>query len=413
MNIKNRLKVMLFLQYFIWGCWLITLGGYLIKTLGFSGTEVGVIFSSKGLAAFFTPFLVGIIADKFITAKYLYMLCHLIGAISLFYAASITDPDLMFIVMFINMMVFMPSIALSNSISYITLAKENLDTVTEFPKIRVFGTVGFIVAMWSISLLKLELSMVQLYLAAIASLVLVAYSATLPYIPVIKKQSQSWVSALGLDAFVLFKKPTMAIFFLFAMLLGAVLQITNTFGGTFLRDFGLNPAYENSLVVQYSAILLSVSQMAEIGFILVIPFFLKRFGIKKVMIISMLAWTLRFGLFAFGDPSPFGFVLLVLSMIVYGCAFDFFNISGSIFIENEVSSTIRSSAQGLYMTMVNGIGAMVGAIVSGKIVDLFTYDKVKDWQSIWLIFASYSLVLAVVFCFSFHYRPNTKTALNQ
>ena len=407
MDIKCRLKVMLFLQYFIWGCWLITLGAYMNKTLGFSGTEVGLVFSSKGMAAIFAPLIIGIIADKFIPAKYLYMLCHLIGAISLFYAASVTDSQIMFLVMLVNMMVFMPTIALSNSISYITLAKEKLDTVAVFPKIRVFGTVGFIIAMWIISLMKFELSKVQLYMASAASLVLVIYSATLPVVPLAKKKSQSWITSLGLDAFVLFKKPTMAVFFLFAMLLGAVLQITNTFGGTFLRDFGSNPAYQDSLVVQYSAILLSVSQMAEIGFILVIPFFLQRFGIKKVMIISMLAWTLRFGLFAFGDPSPIGFGLLILSMIVYGCAFDFFNISGSIFIEKEVSPTIRSSAQGLYMTIVNGIGAMIGAIVSGKVVDIFTHDGIKDWHTIWLIFAGYSLALAVVFCFTFHYKSNS------
>lgn len=412
MNIKSRLKVMLFLQYFIWGCWLISLGTYLGKTLGFSGSEIGFVFSSKGMAAIFAPLLIGIIADKFIPAKYMYMLCHLVGSISLFYAASVTDPNIMFIVMLVNMMVFMPTIALSNSISYITLAKENLDTVTVFPKVRVFGTIGFIVAMWAIDLLKFKLSNVQLYVASIASLLLVIYAATLPVVPLVKKQSQSWITSLGLDALVLFKKPTLAVFFLFAMLLGAVLQITNMFGGSFLQDFDKIEAYKDNLVVQYSNILLSVSQMAEIGFILVIPYFLKRFGIKTVMIISMLAWTLRFGLFAFGDPSPFGFVLLLLSMIVYGCAFDFFNISGSIFIEKEVSPSIRSSAQGLYMTIVNGFGAMAGAIISGNVIDMFTVDKVKDWQSIWLIFAGYSLALAIIFYFTFSYKPNSKAALD-
>lgn len=196
----------------------------------------------------------------------------------------------------------------------------------------------------------------------------------------------------------------MAVFFLFAMLLGAVLQITNTFGSPFLHDFARNPEYADSFIVKYPSILLSVSQMSEVFFILTIPFFLKRFGIKTVMLMSMVAWMLRFGLFAFGDPSAVGFVLLMLSMIVYGCAFDFFNISGSVFVEQEVTPDIRASAQGLFMTMVNGVGAYVGSILSGMAVDYFSVDGVKDWQTIWLVFAAYALILAVVFFLCFNYR---------
>ena len=196
------------------------------------------------------------------------------------------------------------------------------------------------------------------------------------------------------------------------MLLGVVLQITNTFGNPFLHDFGLNPEFAGSLVVKYPSILLSVSQIAEVFFILAIPFFLKKYGIKKVILMSMIAWTLRFGLFAFGDPSPLGFTFLLLSMIVYGCAFDFFNVSGSIFIEQEVDSSIRASAQGLFMTMVNGLGAYVGAIGSGMIVDYFTVDGVKNWPAIWLIFAAYTLVLAVIFHFTFHYKHDVEKMKN-
>ncbi|OCG16995.1 nucleoside permease [Gilliamella sp. HK2] len=404
MNIKNRLKIMMFFQYFIWGSWLMTFGACLLNTLHFSGVEVSMIFSTKALAALITPFIVGIIADKFLQAKYLYMFCHAICAIALFYAASINNATLLFWAMLGNALAYMPTIALSNSISYHCLDKDNLDTVATFPKIRVFGTVGFIIAMWTVSLCKLELSSAQLYVACIASLILAIYSSTLPNIETQKKPKQSWSSYLGLDAFVLFKNPVMAVFFLFAMLLGAILQITNTFGGAFLHDFGKIQEFQNSLIVQYPAILLSVSQMAEVAFILTIPFFLKKFGIKKVIMISIIAWTLRFGLFAFGDPTPFGFVLLMLSMIVYGCAFDFFNISGSIFIEKEVNSNIRASAQGLFMTMVNGIGAYFGSILSGVVVDMCTHNGVKDWQTIWLIFASYALVLGIVFYYSFNYN---------
>ena len=405
MGIASRLKIMSFMQYFIWGSWLVTLGSYMINTLHFTGANVGMVYSSKGLAAIIMPGIMGIIADKWLRAERTYMICHLVCAGVLLYATTVTDPDTMFWVMLINAMAFMPTISLSNSVSYSCLAQAGKDPVSAFPPVRVFGTIGFIVAMWTVSLMGLELSSAQLYIASGASLLLAFYALTLPKIPVAeKKASASFTSKLGLDAFVLFKNPRMAIFFLLAMMLGAVLQITNVFGNPFLHDFARNPEFADSFVVKYPSILLSVSQMAEVGFILTIPFFLKRFGIKTVMLMSMLAWTLRFGFFAFGDPSPFGFVLLLLSMIVYGCAFDFFNISGSVFVEQEVESRIRASAQGLFMTMVNGVGAWVGSILSGMAVDYFSVDGVKDWQTIWLVFAAYALALAVIFALFFKYK---------
>lgn len=411
MNITTRLKMMSFMQYFIWGSWLVTLGAYMINTLHFTGSDVGMVYSSKGLAAIVMPSLVGIIADKWLRADRAYVICHLVCAVALCYAAQVNEPGLMFWVMLVNAMAFMPTIALSNTISYSCLEQAGLDTVSHFPRVRVYGTVGFIAAMWAISLMGAELSNVQLYIAAAASLLLALYSLTLPAIPVAKtKASPSLASKLGLNAFILFKQPRMAVFFLFAMLLGAVLQITNTFGSPFLHDFARNPAYADSFIVKYPSILLSVSQMSEVFFILTIPYFLGRFGIKAVMLMSMVAWMLRFGLFAFGDPSATGFVLLMLSMIVYGCAFDFFNISGSVFVEQEVSADIRASAQGLFMTTVNGIGAYFGSVLSGMAVDYFSVDGVKDWQTIWLVFAAYALALAVVFYFSFNYHHTCKNS---
>lgn len=411
MNITTRLKLMSFMQYFIWGSWLVTLGAYMINTLHFTGSDVGMVYSSKGLAAIVMPSLVGIIADKWLRADRAYVICHLVCAVALCYAAQVNEPGLMFWVMLVNAMAFMPTIALSNTISYSCLERAGLDTVSHFPRVRVYGTVGFIAAMWAISLMGAELSNVQLYIAAGASLLLALYSLTLPAIPVMKsKTSPSLASKLGLNAFILFKQPRMAVFFLFAMLLGAVLQITNTFGSPFLHDFARNPVYADSFIVKYPSILLSVSQMSEVFFILTIPYFLGRFGIKAVMLMSMVAWMLRFGLFAFGDPSATGFALLMLSMIVYGCAFDFFNISGSVFVEQEVSADIRASAQGLFMTTVNGIGAYFGSVLSGAAVDYFSVDGVKDWQTIWLVFAAYALALAVVFYFSFNYRHTSKNS---
>ena len=403
MNTKLQLKVILFLQFFIWGSWLITLGSYMMIKLKFTGIEVGAVYGTMGIASVFMPSLLGIVADRWIPANRLYVLCHLIGAVTLFIAASITSPFLMMSVMLIHCLAFMPTIAISNSISYSCLESQGLDVIEQFPAIRIFGTIGFIVAMWMVSFMQLELSNMQLYIAAGSSVLLSLYSLTLPLIEVAKNdgKEKSIISALGLDAFVLLKQPKMAIFFLFAVLLGGILQITNTFGNPFLHDFDKIPEYADSLVVKYPSVLLSISQISEVVFILFVPFFMKKLGIKYVMLISMLAWVARFGLFAYGDPSPFGFVLLLLSMIVYGCAFDFYNISGSMYVEKTVSPNIRNSAQGLFMTMTNGIGAYLGSMGSGLVVDYFKSEAGTDWHTVWLIFAGYSLVLAIIFVLIF------------
>lgn len=403
MNIKFKLKVIFFLQFFIWGSWLITLGSYMMETLHFSGTTVGSVYGTMGIASLFMPGILGVVADRWIPANRLFMLCHLFGAITLFIAASVTTPFMMVVIILIHCLAFMPTIAISNSISYSCLESEGLDVISQFPSIRIFGTIGFIAAMWLVSFLKVGLSNVQLYIAAGGSILLSLYSLTLPLIVIAKDESKrkSLVSSLGLDAFVLFKQPRIAIFFVFAVFLGGILQITNTFGNPFLLSFKNIPEYADSLVVQYPSVLLSISQMSEVVFILFVPFFMKRFGIKYVMLISMLAWVARFGLFAFGDPSPVGFTLLLLSMIVYGCAFDFYNISGSMYVDKTVSPDIRNSAQGLFMIMTNGIGAYLGSTISGVVVDLYTVNGVIDWRTIWLIFAGYSLLLAIIFVFIF------------
>lgn len=410
MTIKNRLKIMIFLQFFIWGCWLITLGSYMINTLHFSGSQVGAIYGASGLASLIMPSLIGVIADRWMKANRLYGICHFIGAICLFIAAQISDPTVMFWVMLFNAMVFIPTISLSYTISYIGLEKEGLDTTKEFPSVRVYGTVSFILAMWIISFGGFELSNIQLYIAAGAAILLALFSFVLPDCPTSSvKKDKSLVSRLGLDAFVLFKQKKMAIFFVFAMLIGAALQINVAFADPFLHDFAQNPDYKESLAVKYPAILLSIGQFSEVVFILAIPFFLRKFGIKTVMLLSMAAWTMRFGLLAFGDPTGLGFILLLLSMIVYGAAFDFFNISGSMFVDKEVDHRIRGSAQGLFMTMVNGLGVYLGAMISGKVVDYFTVDGVKDWQNIWLVFATYTLVLGIFFALSFKYKNSQDT----
>ncbi len=406
MSIKLRLTILNFLQFFVWGAWLISLGGYMINILEFSGGEVGAVYATMGIASLFMPAVMGIIADKWVNAERVYGISHLIGAVLLFVAAQVTDFGTFYIIMLLISMFYMPTIGLDNTVSYAILEKNNYDIVKVFPPIRVWGTIGFITAMWVVDLFGWSLSPMQLYVSSGSSLLLGLYAFTLPACPPEgKSQSKSLISALGLDAFVLFKDKKMLIFFIFAMLLGAALQITNTFGEPFLHDFA--DRFADSFAVQHPGILMSVSQMSETLFILTIPFFLKRFGIKKVMLMSMFAWVFRFGLFAYGDPGPH-FWMLLLSMIVYGMAFDFFNISGSLFVELEAKPEIRASAQGLFMLMTNGLGAFMGGMLSGMVVDYFTYNGTKDWQHIWLTFSGYALVIAILFMVLFRYKhdPN-------
>lgn len=416
MNIKIRLTAMQFLQFFVWGAWLISLGSYMNNTLHFEGGEIGKIFATMGIAALFMPGLTGIIADKWMNAEKLYGLLHLIGAGALFYASTASTYEQMYVAMLLNLLAYMPTLSLANTVSYNALEKYKLDLVKDFPPIRVWGTVGFICAMWLVDLTGFKYSAAQLYVAAISAVVLGLYSFTLPPCPPERNEKKTWLSAFGLDALVLFKQKKMAIFFLFSMLLGAALQITNTYGDTFLSSFASIPEYADSFGVKHSVILLSISQMSETLFILAIPFFLRHFGIKRVMLISMFAWVFRFGLFGLGNPGD-GLWMLILSMIVYGMAFDFFNVSGSLFTEMEAHSGIRASAQGLFFMMTNGIGAFVGGYASGAVVDMFSVYAEgggvisREWTPIWMIFAAYALVLALVFTVVFRYKHTPEKTL--
>lgn len=391
-----------FMQFFVWGSWLISIGGYLGGTLHFTGTQIGAVFSTLGIASLFMPTLMGIVADKWVNAERVLGFCHIIGAGLLFWSSTITDPDTFFWVMLLNSMFYMPTIALNNTVSYIALEQKGLDIVKDFPPIRVWGTIGFVLAMWVIDLCGWNATNMQLVFAGVSAFLLGLYAFTMPKCPPPKSSNNaSFLATLGLDAFVLFKQRKMFIFFLFAMFLGAALQITNAFGGSFLDSF--NTTHPDSFGVKHPILLLSISQISETLFILTIPFFLRKFGIKKVMLISIFAWVLRFGLFAIGDPGS-GLALLVLSMIIYGMAFDFFNISGSLFVEKESPSNMRASAQGLFMFMTNGVGAMCGGYGAGLVVDHFTRDGLRDWPAIWFAFAGYALVLGLIFPFVFKYK---------
>lgn len=412
MNIKLRLTLVSFMQFFVWGAWLITIGTYCIAAKHWTFPQFGAIFSTLAISSLFMPALTGIMADKWINAEKLYGILHILYGAVLLYLPQVNDPDTFYYVVFAAMICYMPTISLSNSLSYAILKREGFDVVKVFPPIRVWGTIGFIVAMWATNLSGSKTNSNQFLIGAVGAILLGIYAFTLPKVPPPKTISKeaSLAEQLGLKAFKLFANYKMALFFFFSMLLGAALQLTNMYGDAFLFDFSKNPLYADSFVVKYSTIILSVSQMSETLFILTIPFFLKRFGIRNVMLMSMFAWVLRFGLFAYSDPSVAGTAMILFSCIVYGMAFDFFNISGSLFVETTTDTRIRSSAQGLFMMMTNGVGAYLGSKVSGWVIGKYFIlpNGDTDWHGAWLTFAIYALVVAVLFMVSFKHKhdPN-------
>lgn len=407
MSIRVRLTLMSFLQFFVWGAWMITIGVYWFQNKQWSGSEFGAIFSTLGISSLFMPALTGIIADKWINVEFLYGILHILFGCTFLYLPHVQDPQTFFWIILLAMLFYMPTIALSNSIAYTLLKKHHYNIIKDFPPIRVWGTVGFIAAMWITDLTGNKALEGQFYIAALSAIGLGIYSFSLPPCPPLKSKSEnaSLGGRLGLNAFKLFRNPKMALFFTFSIFLGGALQLTNMYGDAYLSDFGNIPEYANSFVVRHSTMILSISQISETVFILTIPFFLRRFGIKQVMLISMLAWVLRFGLLAYADPIN-GLWMIILSCIVYGMAFDFFNISGSLFVETSTNANIRSSAQGLFMMMTNGFGAILGSSISGYVIEhYFTSIEGKMmWQEIWICFAAYALVIAFLFSFLFKHK---------
>jgi len=413
---RFRLILMNFLEFAVWGAYLTSQGRYLGE-IGL-GAQIGWFFSIQGIVSIFMPAIVGIIADKWIPAQKMFSLCHLLAGASMILAGLYGNrmgADAQFSTLFtlysLSVAFFMPTIALGNSVSYNIMDSVGMDTVKDFPPIRVFGTIGFICSMWFVDLMGFQGNSNQYLTSGILSIVLAAYSLTLPNCPVSKStEKKSLIDSMGLRAFTLFSSSKMAIFFIFSMLLGIALQITNSFANTFLGAFEGIPEYASTFGVKHSNMLISLSQISETLCILLIPFCLRRFGIKKVMLISMVAWALRFAFFGVGNPGS-GVWLFVLSMIVYGVAFDFFNISGSLFVDINTDTSIRSSAQGLFMMMTNGIGPAIGTIVAQAVVNHFTLGRtgeslIAGWNTAWYIFAAYALVIAIVFAIIFKYKHN-------
>lgn len=424
---KVRLSVMNFLEFAVWGAYLISMGMYL-GAHGL-GDKVFWFYTVQGLVSIFMPALIGIVADRWIPAQRALSLCHLIAGgfmIATGVVASGYGEELPFGLVFtlytVSVAFFMPTIGLSNSVAFNVLEQNKMSTVTDFPPIRVFGTVGFIIAELFVNFVPIggvtiQHSYTQFYTSGILSLALALYCLTLPNCPVNKKAGSTSLSeALGLNAFKLFKSRQMAIFFIFSMLLGVSLQITNSYGSSFIYHFNSVKEYAGGFWAQNPTFLISISQCAEALCILMIPFCLKKFGIKGVMLMAMFAWVLRFGFFGLGNTASPGFILLILSCIVYGVAFDFFNVSGGLYVDSKTNVSMRSSAQGLFMLMTNGIGASLGTFIAGTfVVNKLVYNpaiennpeaQLEGWHLSWLIFAAYALIVTVLFALIF---KDTKT----
>lgn len=410
-----------FLEFAVWGAYLTSLGRYL-GNIGLSN-EIKWFFAMQGIVSIFMPALMGIVADRYMQAQKVLSLCHGLAGVFMagagFYCMSAGD-SVQFAPLFalysLSVAFFMPTIALTNSVAYSALEGAGKDPVKAFPPIRVFGTIGFICSMLLTNWLKIDGvamqdSYTQLIQSGAMSIVLCLYALTMPSCPVKPAtESKSIVDSLGLKAFTLFRDRQFAIFFIFSMMLGASLQITNGYANTFLGSFGSDPALADTFAVKNSNALLAISQASETLCILLIPIFMKRFGIKKVMLIAMFAWVLRFGFFGLGQPDMPGVLLFILSCIVYGVAFDFFNISGSLYVNENTSTDIRSSAQGLFMLMTNGLGASIGTLAAGAVVESVVFNAAEpSWSTAWYIFAAYALVVAILFMILFK-EPAKKIA---
>jgi len=440
MNTKLRLAVMNFLEFAVWGAYLTCMGNYLGKA-GL-GENIAWFYAIQGIVSIFMPTLMGIVADKYIQPQRLLGICHLLaggfmlGCWYLGFQAGfgneLSNKGLFIALYTLSVAFFMPTIALANTTAFTILKENGMDTVKDFPPIRVLGTIGFIATMWFVNCAvwedgsffftfadnahKFQYTYMQFFVSGFLSILLFLYCFSLPECKLNeKKERTSLVEALGLNAFKLFKTKKMALFFIFSALLGMSLQVTNGYAGPFITSFkgSADAAVASSFAANNATLLTSISQISEALCILMIPFFLRRFGIKVVMLMSMFAWVFRFGFFGLGNPAMPGVLLFILSCIVYGVAFDFFNVSGGIFVDQECEPSIKASAQGLFMMMTNGIGATIGTLAAGEVVNHFCSWQgdylLGDWPTCWFVFAGFALTVAVLFAILFQYKHNPET----
>ena len=429
---KLRLSIMNFLEFAVWGAYLTCMGNYL--GVAGLGDNIAWFYAIKGIVSIFMPTLMGIIADKYIQPQRALGLCHLLAGgfmlgcwwlgLQAGFGQELEAKTLFITLYTLSVAFYMPTIALSNTTAFTILKKNGLDTVNDFPPIRVLGTVGFILTMWFVncacwedgtfsltfaeSAHKFQYTYMQFFVSGILSFVLCIYCFTLPECKLEPKHGVSLAESFGLNAFKLFKTKKMALFFIFSALLGMCLQVTNGYAGPFITSFkgSADAAIATSFAANNATLLTSISQISEALCILMIPFFLKRYGIKIVMMMSMFAWVFRFGFFGIGNPTMPGVIMFILSCIVYGVAFDFFNVSGGIFVDQECEPSVKASAQGLFMMMTNGVGATIGTLAAGEIVNYYCSWQdgylQGDWTTCWFVFSGFALVVAVSFALIFH-----------
>ena len=430
MNIKLRLALMNFLEFAVWGAYLTSMGNYLGRAG--MGAEIAWFYAIQGIVSIFMPTIVGIISDKYVQPQRMLGICHLLaglGMVGLFYLGmtnAMPDKTMFIAIYTFSVAFYMPTLALSNTTAFTILKSKGLDTVKDFPPIRVLGTVGFIVTMWFVncatldngafsfgfasSEFKFQYTHMQFLASGVLSFVLFAYCMTLPSCPIVKSEEKKSVADMfGLSAFKLFKDKKMALFFIFSCLLGMSLQVTNSYATPFITSFKGDPLLADTFAANNATLLVSISQVSEALCILMIPFFLRRYGIKIVMLLAMFAWVLRFGFFGMGNPAMPGVLLFILSCIVYGVAFDFFNVSGGLFVDEKCEPKVRASAQGLFMLMTNGLGATIGTLLAGEIINHYcSWSEdgylLGNWQACWYIFAAYALVVGVLFALVFRYK---------
>lgn len=398
----SRLSAMMFLQFFIWGAWFVTLGTYLVQgPLQASASQVATAYLSQSIGAIVAPFLVGLIADRYFAAQRILAALHLAGAVLMWIASTATSFDTFATCVMAYMLLFMPTLALANSVAM----RHMQSSEKQFPLVRVAGTVGWIVAGVLIGWLgweqahRLELTF---RMAAAASLALGLYALTLPHTPPLARQRETGVKQLlGLDALGLLMSRSYLVFFLASIAICIPLAFYYNFTNAYLNDLGVRGA----------AGLQSLGQVSEVLLMLAMPFLFARLGVKTMLAVGMAAWVLRYGMFAYGDAGN-GFALLVIGIVLHGICYDFFFVTGQIYTDAHAGPDSRSSAQGFITLATYGVGMLIGTFLSGAVVEHYTTAAGPDWRQIWLFPAGVALVVLVAFLFLFRERPATSAALS-